>query len=455
MSEQRDCPERPLVKDPIFAQRRVERLLHERLPCPSSDLSHIAHAILARRSELLARLQPLPTPCYVFDRAGLAQALQEFRQTFAAHLPRHHSFFAVKSNPHPWVLAEAVQQGFGLDVSSGRELTQALALPDCPIVFSGPAKSQEDHDRAVAHSDRIIVHLDSFSELLRLSQTAQQRGREVRAGVRVNLSGHGAWSKFGIPLADLPRFLRLAWESPAVDLQGVQFHLSWNRSPAPYVDSLSALADVLSTLSPTERQRLRFIDIGGGFRPHRSEGYFPADHPQGSLLAAAADFYDEPCEFTAPYFVKDSVPLFDYAGAIGQVVRERIAPLGDFAIFTEPGRVVATYAMHLAMRVVDKKSDALVIVDGGIHMVGWERYLQIYHPVVNLTHPAEAELAVRLGGSLCDCEDVLGRYCYAERMEEGDLLLIPYQGAYSYTTAQNFIRDIPPVIDLHPDPTAS
>jgi diaminopimelate decarboxylase len=95
-----------------------------------------------------------------------------------------------------------------------------------------------------------------------------------------------------------------------------------------------------------------------------------------------------------------------------------------------------------------------VIVDGGIHMVGWERYLQIYHPVVNLTHPAETELAVRLGGSLCDCEDVLGRYCYAERMEEGDLLLIPYQGAYSYTTAQNFIRDIPPVIDLHPEPTA-
>jgi diaminopimelate decarboxylase len=454
MSEHRDRPERPLVKDPIFAQQRVERLLHERLPLPSSDLSHIAHAILARRSELLARLQPLPTPCYVFDGAGLAQALQDFRQTFSAQLPRHHSFFAVKSNPHPWVLAAAVQQGFGLDVSSGRELTQALALPDCPIVFSGPAKSQEDHERAVAYSDRIIVHLDSFSELLRLSQTAQQRGRTVRAGVRVNLSGHGAWSKFGIPLADLPRFLRLAWESPGIDLQGVQFHLSWNRSPAPYVQSLSAIAEILASLSPVERRRLRLLDIGGGFRPHRSEGYFPTDHPLGSLLATAADHYDEPCEFTVPYFVKDSVPLADYAAAIGQTLRDRVAPILDCEVYSEPGRIVSTFAMHIALRVVDRKSDDLVIVDGGIHMVGWERYLAIYHPVVNLTHPASAELAVRIGGSLCDCEDIFGRYCYAERMEEGDILLIPYQGAYSYTTAQNFIRDIPKVVSLGPAPTA-
>lgn len=439
-----------LTLDLVTAQQRVTRLLNEPLPLPSSDLSHIAASVLARREALLARLQDLPTPCYLFDPAGMATALAEFHQTFSAQLPRHQPFFAVKSNPHPWVLAAAVAQGFGLDVSSGRELAQALSLPDCPIVFSGPAKSDDDHATAIAHADRVIVHLDSWRELARLSATAQRLGRRVRAGIRVSTQAHGAWSKFGIPLSDLPQFLHQAGQCPHIDLQGVQFHLSWNRSPEPYVQSLSALAEVLATLPIEARRRLRFLDIGGGFRPHRSEGYFPGDHPQGSLLAAAADYYDEPCEFTAPYFVKDSVPLADYAQAIGETLRQRIAPLFDHdcAIYSEPGRIVATPAMHIALRVVDRKSDSLVIVDGGIHMVGWERYLAIYHPVVNLTHPAARELAVRIGGSLCDCEDVFGRYCYAETMNEGDVLLIPNQGAYSYTTAQNFIRDIPSVFSL-------
>ncbi len=437
-----------LVLDLAAAQERVLRLLRAPFVAPETDLHHIARDVLARREEVLACLQDQPTPCYVFDPVGFANALAEFRQTFDRQLPRHHSFFAVKSNPHPRVLEAAVRHGFGLDVSSGRELSQALSFPDCPIVFSGPAKSQDDHERALAHSDRVTVHLDSFRELRNLAATAEQRRKPIRAGVRVSPQGHGAWSKFGIPLSDLPRFLRLAWESPWLQLEGVQFHLSWNRDPRPYVDSLSALAQVLTTLEPAERARLRFIDIGGGFRPHRTEGYFPSDHPQGSLLATAADHFDEVCEFTAPHFVKDSVPLSAYAEAIGEAVRQRIAPLGDFAIYTEPGRIVATFAMHIALRVVDRKSDDLVIVDGGIHMVGWERYLQIYHPVVNLTHPAERELAVRIGGSLCDCEDVFGRTCYASQIDEGDILLIPYQGAYSYTSAQNFIRDIPPVISL-------
>lgn len=445
---------RDLVRDLPAAQARVERLLHSPPNIPDSDLSHIAAAVLARRDEFLACLKDLPTPCYLFDPSGFSTALVEFRQTFAAHIPRHQPFFAVKSNPHPWVLAAAVQHGYGLDVSSGRELSQALALPDCPIVFSGPAKSEEDHQRAIANADRVLVHLDSFRELRQLSATANRLGGRIRAGVRVSPQGHGAWSKFGIPLSDLPQFLRQAWEAPGVDLQGVQFHLSWNRSPDPYVQSLSAIAEILASLSPAERRRLRFLDIGGGFRPHRSEGYFPTDHPLGSLLATAADHYDEPCEFTAPYFVKDSVPLVDYAAAIGQTLRDRIAPILDCEVYSEPGRIVSTFAMHIALRIVDRKSDDLVIVDGGIHMVGWERYLAIYHPVVNLTHPAKAELAVRIGGSLCDCEDVFGRYCYAERMEEGDILLIPYQGAYSYTTAQNFIRDIPKVVSLGPTGTA-
>ena len=83
-------------------------------------------------------------------------------------------------------------------------------------------------------------------------------------------------------------------------------------------------------------------------------------------------------------------------------------------------------------------------------MVGWERYLQIYHPVVNLTHPPSASLPSASVARSATAKTSSAALAMPSQIDEGDILLIPYQGAYSYTTAQNFIRDIPPVISAAP-----
>jgi diaminopimelate decarboxylase len=439
-----------IVGDLAHKQELVRRLVDAPHDLPTGDLSHVAAWVLSRRDALLAAVAGLETPCYLYDGDGHRQALAAFAAAFGARLPGHRPFYAVKANPHPLLLAEAVAAGYGLDVSSGRELSMALRQPGAEIVFSGPAKSTADLEAACDHADRIIVHLDSFRELLRLGEVTARRGQVLRAGVRVSTEHHGAWSKFGVPLADLGRFFAQARAHAGVALQGLQVHLSWNRSPDPYVRIIEALAGALARdLSPEDRAALRFIDLGGGFRPHRLEGYFPWDHPLGAAIRAADEHFGEDTEFAPPYLIKDSVPLAAYADAIGAAACRHLQPLlPGCAYFTEPGRIVATPAMHILLRVVDKKRDDLVIVDGGINMVGWERYLHIYCPVVNLSRPALREIPVRLGGSLCDCEDLWGLRCHAEAVEEGDLLLVPFQGAYTYGTAQEFIRPIPKVVPL-------
>jgi diaminopimelate decarboxylase len=313
------------------------------------------------------------------------------------------------------------------------------------IVFSGPAKSIADLERASAHADRVLVQMDSIGELARLGEVTRRTGRRVRAGVRVATAHHGAWSKFGIPLDELPPFVRAAREHPGIQLCALQAHLSWNRSPDPYRRVIEAIGATLEQLTADERAAIEIVDLGGGYRPHRLEGSYPIDHPLHALLAIGADHEGAELEHAQPFFVKESVPLEDYARTIGEAIRAHLAPHLRATYFTEPGRIVSTYAMHIVTRVVDKKSDALVIVDGGIHMVGWEKYLQIYAPVVDLTHPAEDEIEVRLGGSLCDSEDVLGLRVFASAVEEGDVLVIPFQGAYSFSVAQSFIRSIPDV----------
>lgn len=367
----------------------------------------VAQKVLDRRDELLQAIGP--TPAYLFDGAGFRAALERFRGVFDSRLHGHRPFYAMKSNPHPLVVRAAVDAGFGLDASSGRELRQALAT-GAQIVFSGPAKSPQDHDLALLHADRVTVQVDSAGELRRLGEAVQRAGRPIAAGLRI--SAGGDWAKFGVP-AERFRDLQVP---EGVRLRGLQFHLSWNRDPEPYRRMIELVAPLFD-----RGGELEFLDVGGGYRPHRLEGEFP--------------------DFT----VKPSVPLSAYADGIAAAVQR--AGL-RCAIWTEPGRIVSTFAMHLVMRVVDKKSDSLVIVDGGIHMVGWERYQAIVHPVVNLDRPSLDEQVVRLGGSLCDCEDTLGERVFGSGIEEGDRLLIPFQGAYSFTTAQNFIRDIPPVCSI-------
>jgi len=445
-------------------RRLIEQILDAPPAGQPGDFGHIVEQILERQSDILALCAREPTPLYAYDPRSFRAALDEFAQSFNRRVPRHQAFFAVKSNHHPFLAAEAVAAGFGLDVSSSRELKLALDAGAKRILFSGPAKSAADLELAAQHRERVIVNLDSFHELALLGEVAakfaalkpeapaKEPGNtpslalqaSIRAGVRIHTAAHGAWSKFGIPLAELPRFWRQAAEYPGVRLEGIQSHLSWTHDAGPYCRVIREVAAVLrEQFTSAERAQLQFYDFGGGYRPYRIEGRYPTELPLGELIRVADEVAGEESQFAAPYYFQDSVPIETYARQIGAALAEHLAPLVDCEHFSEPGRVVAAHAMHLVMRVADKKRDDLVIVDGGIHMIGWERYLHVYCPVVNLTRPGTREIPIRICGSLCDPEDVLGRCCFAESIEDGDVLVMPFQGAYTYSTAHNFIRDIP------------
>jgi diaminopimelate decarboxylase len=438
-----------MLKDKAALRSEVKRLLRESDTVKQGDFGHVVRAAMARRETLLGLAERHQTPFYAFDTDGLRDALRRFRLLFDGALPGHVPYYAVKSNPHPFMLAEAVRAGYGLDVSSGRELQLALAAGATKILFSGPGKSDAELRLALKHRDRVIVNLDSFGELARLGAVSARARKPMRAGVRIFTQHHGSWNKFGIPLEDLGKFFREAEAHAHVDLCGVQFHLSWNRSAEPYARILAALGKALKKrLTPAQRARIRFIDVGGGYKPHALEGYFPKDHPLGMLAAAVDEQFDTETQFELPWIQKESVPLASYALTLREAVRKHVAPHVKCNIFTEPGRIVSTWSMHLVMRVVDVKRKDAVILDGGIHMVGWERYLQIYAPVVNLTHPDTRERKVHLFGSLCDPEDTFGALCHAAKMELGDVIVVPFQGAYTYGVAQNFIRAIPEVHKL-------
>jgi diaminopimelate decarboxylase len=99
----------------------------------------------------------------------------------------------------------------------------------------------------------------------------------------------------------------------------------------------------------------------------------------------------------------------------------------------------------MVVRVLDRKRKNMAITDGGNNALGWDYGEQFYYPIINLTHFSQKEIPFTLYGSLCTPRDVWGYYLFTRKVKEGDVMVIPNQGAYRLSLAQNFIKPIPKV----------
>ena len=90
----------------------------------------------------------------------------------------------------------------------------------------------------------------------------------------------------------------------------------------------------------------------------------------------------------------------------------------------------------------------MVITDAGTNAIGWERFEIDYCPILNLTRPSLQERECNILGSLCTPHDIWGYSYWGKDIQEGDILMIPEQGAYTYSLRQHFIKPLPQVITL-------
>ncbi|MBI3619722.1 alanine racemase [Candidatus Roizmanbacteria bacterium] len=389
--------------------------------------------INSQRRRILLLAKKNRTPFYLFDKKQFVKNVQMVKQTFEKHLPGVSLFYAMKSNPHDFLLKNLVSLGVGIDVSGAGELRAAIAAGAKKIIFTGPGKTKEELQLAIKQKEKVTLILDSFTELRRLREVMANSSLTPVIGVRVVTSRYGDWNKFGIKLTDLKRFIRVVAKVPSLRFSGIQFHMSFNMSAEPYLESIKEVAEYLKAgLSLPERNRIKFIDIGGGFMTDDAVLNFrPADFPT----------------VPAAYYSVHFRALDDFVRPIGLMIKNSLAFLPNCVFYAEPGRLISTPAMHIVLRVLDVK-DNCVITDGATNMVGWEKFEEDYAPVVNLTHPSPREKKQLTYGSLCTPHDIWGFFCFAKKVAVGDILVIPNQGAYVYTFAQNFIKEIPPVYEL-------
>jgi diaminopimelate decarboxylase len=434
-----------LIMDDTELVLKAEGLLRQTVsPMDEDLLQRFVESCLAYRGAFIQLAREHGSPLYVLDPEGLRGRVGRFRKVFENRLGAVDIFFAVKSNNMPEISKIMVEEGVGLDVSSGLELKLALAAGAPAIFFSGPGKTDSELHAAIEQADRVTILMDSFGELERLDHLTRQECRTVRAGVRLTTNANGLWRKFGIPLSKLERFIENARHAPFIELEGLQFHTSWNLTPDAQTAFIAELGDALRALPEKQMETIRFLDMGGGFWPEQGEWVRAAGTPSGALRNLLSPSAPD----TVSRFLLPSSPIEIFAERIAEALQKAFPPSFHCRICMEPGRWLCHTPVHLLMTVVDVKAEDLVITDAGTNAVGWERFEQDYFPVINLTHPGLQEQPCHILGSLCTPHDVWGYAYHGSGIQPGDLLLIPTQGAYTYSLRQTFIKPLPAVASL-------
>jgi len=414
-------------------------------PLPPSLLRAYVRSMLDKRDVLLDSAARFGTPQYLFDEPALRQSLSTFHSVFSEHLKRFRIFYAVKSNSYPGLCKVVSDRGHGLDVSSGLELSMALSLGCRSIIFSGPGKTDPELTLAIRNRDRVTLLMDSGGELESVSRLVQDSDLgevPLRVGFRLTGRHHGAWGKFGVPPEQLGVLLSKALSVKGLSPEGIQFHTSWNMGPEAQVKMIETVGACLKALPKSSQGRLKFLDIGGGFWPERGEWLNPQNTWRGRLI----QILDPDFRFKPGHSYHPAQPLEHFAREISAALRRQGKPLADLEIFMEPGRWLSTPAMHVLIKVVDKKEATVVIADGGINLLGWERPLFEYIPLLDLTRPSLHEFPVRVFGNLCTPLDIWGTALFGQGVEKGDILLVPDQGSYTYCLRQSFIKPIARVV---------
>jgi len=371
--------------------------------------------------------------CLVSDRAGAGEpvclyaydlgALTDHVEKVVAALPdRCRMFYAMKANSAAPLLHAVHPLVDGFEVASGGELAKARAVSEhVPVIFGGPAKTEQEIARALEQRVRRL-HAESVLELHRISEVATRAGRSAEVLLRVNLAGPfppatlamaGGATQFGIDESSVADAVRVARRLPGVRLAGFHMHsLSNNLSAAAHLQLLDLYRRKVTGWEEELGLRCEVVNVGGGI---------------------GIDYADTESRFDWALFTRELRHVIDDT-----------FPVHWREIDFECGRFLVAACGSYVAEVLDVKRNHGVnylVVRGGTHHLRLPASWQHSHPFTVLPvdrwrsrapRPEVRDEPVTVVGELCTPKDVLAREVMVPRTRPGDILVFHHAGAYGW-----------------------
>ena len=367
------------------------------------------HAESVALSEIAARFG---TPCYVYSRAALEAALDEYQQELQGTDAL--VCFAIKSNSNLGVLNVFARKGAGFDIVSGGELKRALAAGGDPkkIVFSGVGKSVEEMEFAI-NTGILCFNVESAPELDRLNEVAGRLGKKAPISFRVNpnvdpkthpyISTGLKKNKFGVAYEDALALYQRAATLPNLEITGIDCHIgSQLLDPSPVAEALDKILILVDQLAE-KGIRLHHIDLGGGL---------------------GIQYKDE----TQPTAARYLQPLLAKLKGRG------------LKIILEPGRRLVGNAGALLTKIEYLKPGEVknfAVIDAAMNDLARPALYDAWHTIVPAKPRQGTPCIWQIVGPICETGDFLG-HDRELTLEAGDLLAILSAGAYGMTMSSNY-----------------
>jgi len=378
------------------------------------------------------------TPLYVFDEATLRQTCAEYRRAFSQSYGDVIVIYAAKAFINRALAMIIKEEGLGLDVASGGELSIARSVdfPVEKVYFHGNNKLREEIELAIScRVGRIVV--DNLYELPLVNEVAKEAGIiqdiliRLNPGIDAHTHRHVATgvidSKFGLPIAlgQAEEAVVKAMSSSNLRLIGLHVHLgSLIFAAEPYQEAIRIVFQFAAEMREGHGLDFREFSPGGGFAIQYTR--------------------DAPAQGVAYY-----------AGAIAEAVQSSSKELGMQLprLVVEPGRAIVGRSGVAVYRAGATKGipgvGRYVSVDGGMaDNIRPALYGSSYEALVADKVTEDEVEQVSIAGKFCESGDILVKDVEVPRVVPGDTVVIPVAGAYCLSLASNYNASLKPAIAL-------
>ena len=392
-------------------------------------------------ADCVALAEQFSTPLYVFDEAYIRRMMRIYQDTInTEYQGKGLVLYASKAFSCEAVYSIARSEGIGVDIVSGGELYTALraGFPADKITMHGNNKLPYEIEQALDARIGMIV-VDSHSEADFIEQEAEKRGIVQNVLIRINpgVEAHThAYvqtatpdSKFGFSVANgaAEEMTGYVLSKPHLRLHGYHCHIG-----SQIFEKQSFVLAVRKNLAFMAEMKAKLgfeadsLNMGGGFGIWYAEGDAMID----------VDGYA------------------DYLRALISTVKEGCEELGLRLpyLYLEPGRsIVGEAGITLYTVGAIKEIPGIrnyIAIDGGMFdNPRYALYQSKYTAILANRAAEEATELVSIAGKCCESGDLIGVDFNLPKANTGDILAVLSTGAYNYSMASNYNRNlIPPVV---------
>ena len=375
------------------------------------------------------------TPLYVLDETGVRAACRSYRDSIDRFYGgRGMVCYASKAFCCKEICRIMHDEGMGLDVVSEGELYTALSagFPAGKICFHGNNKTDSELLYALRENVGLMI-VDNDYELERLNRFAGEMGKRPNIAFRIKpgVDAHThdfvrtgqIDSKFGVALenGEALAIIKKALAMQHLHLKGVHCHIgSQIFELEPFELAAERMVELMAQVRDETGYVIEELDLGGGFGIH----------------------------YTAQ---DDAIPYEEYMEDVSAMVHSTCEKLGLELprIYIEPGRSIVGEAGITLYTVGSIKEipgvRTYVAIDGGMFdNPRYALYQSAYTCCIANKASQPADFIATIAGKCCESGDLIQEHTLIQKPEEGDILAVLSTGAYNYSMASNYNRNLKP-----------